>query len=124
MTLIYEYTRKQAIEDGVLIDLTEWAAETGFRCSVAITRTAWIDCIEWPDEEDGTGQSERGRAHDVLFMAFVAVKQAGPTTTRIEVPLYRVPQGETEAKSTKLEMVAGPGDTGELVITIMQPGED
>ena len=27
---IYRYTRAQAIEDGVLIDLTEWASETGF----------------------------------------------------------------------------------------------
>jgi type I site-specific restriction endonuclease len=29
--VIYTYTRKQAIEDGVLVDLTEWAsADKGF----------------------------------------------------------------------------------------------
>ena len=28
--IIYSYSRKQAIEDGVLVDLSPWAKETGF----------------------------------------------------------------------------------------------
>lgn len=39
--VICRYTRTQAIEDGVLVDLTEWAAETGFRIPVACTATVW-----------------------------------------------------------------------------------
>ena len=35
--VIYSYTRKQAIEDGVLVDLTEWSKETGFTIPVACT---------------------------------------------------------------------------------------
>ena len=39
MELIYAYTRKQAIEDGVLVDVTETAKEAGFRVSLAISST-------------------------------------------------------------------------------------
>lgn len=37
--VIYEYTRKQAIEDGVLVDITEIAKNYGFVIPVAITAT-------------------------------------------------------------------------------------
>ena len=39
--LNFSYTRAQAIEDGVLVDLTAWAKETGFRIPVACTSTVW-----------------------------------------------------------------------------------
>jgi hypothetical protein len=35
--VVYSYTRKQAIKDGVLIDVTKQAKETGFKVPVAIT---------------------------------------------------------------------------------------
>jgi hypothetical protein len=38
--IIYSYTRKQAIADGVLIDVTELAKEAGFKCPVAFTSSA------------------------------------------------------------------------------------
>ena len=46
MEVISRYTRAQAIEDGQLVDLTEWAsAEKGFHggysCSVAVTAAVW-----------------------------------------------------------------------------------
>src|SRR4051812_27741843 len=36
--VIFAYTRKQAIEDGVLVDVTETAKEAGFKIPVALTR--------------------------------------------------------------------------------------
>ena len=45
MPVIFSYTRAQAIEDGVLIDLTEWAKETGFRYPVACTTAVWNDYV-------------------------------------------------------------------------------
>ena len=47
--VIFSYTRSQAIEDGVLVDLSEWARETGFRFPVACTRAVWERCIVPPD---------------------------------------------------------------------------
>ena len=66
--VIFSYTRAQAIEDGVLIDLTEWAKETGFKIPVACTATVWHQYIVPPEGTKELGQSERGRAHDLLFM--------------------------------------------------------
>src|ERR1019366_7436165 len=40
--VIYSYTRKQAIEDGVLVDITEMAKEAGIKYPVAITSTAFF----------------------------------------------------------------------------------
>lgn len=56
------YTRRQAIEDGILVDLMhttdEWPAnmvrEAGIRVPVAITATVFHDCVAPIDDEDGT----------------------------------------------------------------------
>ena len=37
--VIFSYTRAQAIEDGVLVDLSAWAREEGFRYPLAVTST-------------------------------------------------------------------------------------
>ncbi len=66
--VIFRYTREQAIADGVLLDLTEWARETGFTVPVACTAAVWNDYIVPPQEMYQFGQSERGRAHDLLWM--------------------------------------------------------
>jgi hypothetical protein len=65
---IYTYTRQQAVEDGMLADVTAWAAEVGFRCPVVLTAKLWAALEDVPDHAKGV-QSLRGRAHDVLWMA-------------------------------------------------------
>jgi len=124
---IYSYTRAQALEDGVLIDVTEMAAEAGFRWPVAVTHAAWQECVEWSDDDSRrqTYQDEPGRLWDVLWMAFVAIRSANGGT-EINFQLYRLPRGgrRTKARLTTLKLVSGPGDAGEPVITIMLPQED
>ena len=66
--IIHSYTRAQAIEDGVLVDLTEWARETGFHIPVACTAAVWRQYVTPPKGTRELGQSERGRAHDMLWM--------------------------------------------------------
>ncbi len=53
--VIYRYTRQQAIEHGVLVDLTEWARETGFTIPVACTAAVWNQYIVSPDGTKGLG---------------------------------------------------------------------
>lgn len=122
---IHIYTRKQAIEDGVLVDVTDAAREAGFRCPVTLTRATWADCVEWTetDSERQTTQDESGRLWDVLWMASIAARRGG---CRTAFQFYRVPRGGrgTKPRLTTLVMHAGPGDNGELVITIMMPDED
>ena len=50
--VIFTYTRAQAIEDGVLVDVTKEAKEYGFRFPVAVTNRLWEDCISWDNDKE------------------------------------------------------------------------
>lgn len=126
--IIHTYSRRQAIEDGTLVELPETVCrEAGFRWPVVVTRTVWEQCIHWPEDEQGL-QDTQGRMWDVLWMARNAGLRA-PNTSRVEYRLHVVPRGE-DAKDEGLPPLVtlvlhiGPGDTPEPVITIMFPGED
>lgn len=126
--VIYAYTRAQAIADGVLVDVTQTAREAGFQWPVALTRAAWEDCVAW-SEEDGrrqVHQDESGRLWDVLWMGMHAIRRSSSSESQTLFRLYRVPRGGKcqGALLVTLKLVAGPGDAGEPVITIMQPRED
>lgn len=76
--VISSYSRADAIADGTLVDMHEWASDTkgfigGFKVPVAMTRAVWTR-IEKFDKR--SGQDERGRAHDVLFMSSLALRSA------------------------------------------------
>lgn len=121
------YTREQALDDGMLVDVTDTAAEAGFRLPVALTRAAWSDCVEWTeaDSKRQAYQDESGRLWDVLWMASIAARRnRGGDRARFQ--LYRVPRGGRGVKPrlVTLEMHIGGGDQGEPVITIMMPEED
>ncbi|WP_049473777.1 DUF6573 family protein, partial [Stenotrophomonas maltophilia] len=59
--LIHSYTRAQAIEDGVLVDVSDVAKEAGFKLPVTITRAAWSRYVEVPIGLELRGQSVDGR---------------------------------------------------------------
>jgi hypothetical protein len=105
--VVFQYTRAQAIEDGVLIDLTEWAKETGFRIPVACTDTVWNGYIV---------------PTDILWMLFCAIRKHGDGDTLFfEVAFLQSPNRHD---TVRLKSVCGPGDQGEPVLTIMLPHED
>lgn len=120
--VVFSYSRRQAIADGVLHDVGALAQEAGFRYPVALTATAWADSVAWQVRGDGSGQSEAGRLWDVLTMARLAVKQA--TGQTLEFSVLVVPEGGRRPRPLRLKMTVGPGDDWEPVITIMLPRED
>jgi hypothetical protein len=126
--VVHSYTRAQAIEDGVLVDVTATAREAGFRWPVAVTAAVWSDCIEWSDEDntDQVYQDQSGRLWDVLFMASYAIRIANQPDRQLPFALQRVPRGggSTTAQRVTLKLLVGPGDDGEPVITILQLDED
>lgn len=126
--LIHSYSRAQAIRDGVLVDVTGTAKEAGFKIPVALTSAVYEDCVAWTEADNdrkGTLQDERGRLWDVLWMSLLAARKS-LDSQRVPVRLVRVHRegpGD-QPRLVDLVMVVGPGDEGEPVITIMQPGED
>jgi len=126
--VISTYTRAQAIEDGVLIDIGSMAQEAGFKWPVAVTSAAWADCIAWTEDDSDKQvyQDQSGRLWDVLFMASHAIRQGSSSGDRLLFKLYRVRRDgySKEAILATLKLIVGPGDQGEPVITILLPDED
>ncbi len=114
---VYSYTRAQAIEDGVLVDVSSLAKEAGFTAPVAMTRTVWDSYVEVPPKTEG--QDEKGRLWDILWMCHLAAKKGGEEI-KFE---FKHRKGKKLFTGT-LKAVIGPGDQGEPVITIMMPDED
>ena len=124
--IVFSYTRKQAIEDGVLFDVTEQAKELGFKFPVAITSAVQADLMDIPNVVKY--QTYRGRLFDVLFMLLVNIKAASNKgKSLINFSLF-MPIGEgydfKMEVNYHLKSLCGPGDEGEAVITIMLPEED
>lgn len=119
-TLIYSYSRAQAIADGVLIDVTEAAKDAGFRLPVAVTAGVWAKCIAW-ETADGS-QDERSRLRDVLWLAHLAAR-AAKNCSEVDYLLH-VMHASGQVEHLSLRLAIGHGDSGEPVMTILFPGEE
>jgi hypothetical protein len=122
--VIYSYTRAQAIEDGVLVDVTETAKEAGFKLPVAITEA--LENRLTPTETDqGLGQDYDGRLWDLLWLASFTIRLAdrGTDTVHFMVALQEADPKNGGPQTTDLHIraVCSPGDDGEPVITIGFP---
>lgn len=124
---IFTYTRQQAIDDGVFIDVTETAREAGFRCSVAVTTALWHEWIN-PDPMP-EGQDMQGRLWDVLMIAFFKVKAYVKGLT--ERPKYeelltgakvRFYTGHGTYRNIDIWIAVGADETGPYV-TILLPSD-
>lgn len=43
--IIHQYCRKQALADGILIDVTNSAKQTGIKWPLAVTASVWSDYV-------------------------------------------------------------------------------
>lgn len=118
--LIHRYTRKQAIADGILIDVTSTAKEAGFRFPVALTRAVWGRYVEVP--EGVHAQDEAGRLWDILFMLHRAIRSEKDAPL-IFFKLY-VRNDNSSPKLVTLKAICAGGDDGAPCITILLPTED
>ncbi len=75
---IHAYTRAEAIDDGVLVDVTRQASPAemrgGFTVPVALTAALWSAIEAIPPSLQGIADA-RGRLHDVLWMASLAARR-------------------------------------------------
>jgi hypothetical protein len=121
--IVHSYSRKEAIEDGVLVDLTEFRGP--WKNPVAITREAYLRCIALGDSAP-PDQDVAGRTWDVLWMAQFPSKlihndRYGATWL---FQLY-VRNDQSPAELVTLKAILGPGDVpGDAVLTLMLPEQD
>lgn len=112
---IYSYSRAQAIEDGVLVDLSLIGSiKQHFKYPFACTDTVW-SIIEKALEQPG--QDVSGICHDICTMAKLALKGSDDA----EQVLFEV---IIATRTHKLKLHCGPGDTPAPVLTLMLPNED
>lgn len=126
--VIYAYTRQQAIEDGVLVDLmqpefVELVHNAGFRFPVAMTEEAFHDYVELSPMAKEMCNDIKGRLWDVLWMLRVATQKQQGKSSEILFEFYCVTDRPKPNLCT-LKAVCGPGDQGEPVLTIMHPWQD
>ena len=126
--VISVYTRAQAIEDGILVDVSETAREAGFNIPVAVTRAVWERLVALPEGYLGF-QDERGRLWDVLWMARHYALRAS-TSDRVTMcvlvrDIRKDLRDSHRPPRRHFPIVAiGAGDRGEPVVTVMFPEDD
>lgn len=113
------YTRQQALEDGVLVDVTGTAREAGITVHTAITATLEADIRDLSGSHCQTGQSYEGRLWDVIFV--VAVEGRKHTQPQFS---YKIEMPVGSDRLYEIKAVIGSGDDGEPVLTLMKPDED
>lgn len=112
---IYSYSRHQAIEDGVLVDLSHIeTVRHHWKYPLACTSTVWAIIEEALQIEC---QDVNGICHDIGVLA----KAALGMTREVEQVLFTVKIGR---RTERLKLHVGPGDTAEPVLTLMLRYED
>ena len=113
--VVYSYSRKQAIEDGVLVDLSEVdSIKQHWKHPFACTSTVWA-LIETALQQPG--QDVSGICHDISTMAKLAIRtHQDADQTRFRVIIAN--------RTHELKLHIGPGDTPAPVLTLMLPNED
>jgi len=148
--VISVYTRRQAIEDGILVDCEQ--APMGemrrqlLKWPLAVTATVFHRSV-WPIGEDANllpDQSLEGRFWDVVWMFHAAVKGrvparqidpsnllfdfycivADPALSSNEAIDATARSGPEGMRLVTLKAVSGPSDDREPVMTFMLPEED
>jgi hypothetical protein len=120
--VISTYSRAQALEDAVLVDVSQLAKEAGFSMPVAVTRAVFA--VLDPNEGlAAEGQSFQGRTWDMLAILRLAARAARNSSEVRFSPLFVMEPGRSP-EPLALRAVCGPADDAAPVITVMLPNED
>ena len=118
--VISVYSRAQALADGVLVDVSDLAKEAGFRWPVAVTDHLYHGYIVPALNLASAGQSISGRLWDVFSVLRAAIS-TGKDLSSLNITVYFLMAPNAAPEPVDILAVAGPGDAGEPVITIMLP---
>lgn len=117
LNLDITYSRKDAIEDGFLIDITARYPDIAalYRINVCVTDRVW-EIVEKSADNPKTGSSREGILWDILWMS---TSMRDPLTLTFPVLINGI-EGQDEFT---FELAKG-FEGSEEVVTILLPGED
>lgn len=110
---IYTYTRKQAVDDGVLVNLGRIAREY-YKYPVCVTASVWAEIMEGATHP---AHEISAIVRDVLWMSQKGISQRIDETQH----LFKVVIAD---RTHEYKAMCHPGDNMEPVITILQVNED
>lgn len=126
--VIFTYTREQALADGVIVDVSDFAKDFGFTIPVAVTANLLHTYLEPCDALLEYGQSYEGRLADVLTMLYFTIRALpkGSDTSRVSFTVIFLMQEESKAVPREIFLNAGvEGDSqGNPCITVFLPEDD
>lgn len=129
--VVFRYTRKDAIRDGVLIDLSQGELgilmkPMGFQHPTAMTDTAFKLYVQVSHEMHQAGQTESDRLRPILKSLGMAVMARNQKGSRDEILIFSFQATTEESQPTqgRLKAIGGPDDDGNPCVTIMLPNED
>ncbi len=121
--VISTYTRRQAIEDGVLVDLMQdtmtEVARSHYKYPIAATIEVF-DIMAKAVANKKHLNDFAGILHDMLWMSRVYKRQVSETTVIFRVTI----KGAGRRSVYDFKMVCGPDDDGSPCLTIMLPEQD
>ncbi len=120
--IIHAYSRAEALEDGDLVDLSALAPDVcrqHFKYPVACTAAVW-NIIDRAIKNEKQCNDLKGVIHDVLTMSKHPTERIDPTQHLFKVIIT----GAARESTFTFQMVCGPGDSAEPVLTVMLPGEN
>ena len=121
--LIHSYTRKQAIEDGFLVDLMQNqmldVCKQHYKHPIACTLPVF-EIMRKAVENKRYCNDYAGILHDMLHMSQVHWEFHGHTARLFQVII----KGAGRKRLYTFKLVCHPGDNAEPVMTIMLPDED
>jgi hypothetical protein len=125
-TVIHCYTRSQAIEDGMLVDVTTMAQEAGLRYPTAVSANLYHNHVVPPANMIRDGESIDGRLWDVLmvFRSFATRTNGDRLTFPVSFLSGYTSAGSPVRRTVKVLAIIHPGDHGEPVVTFMLPEDE
>lgn len=117
--IVYSYTAKQAVEDGIFHEIGKIGYEAGFKIPVRIT-SGVLELVTPDQIAQKLGQSYEGRLWDVLFMANMAIQKSKNDSTLIS---FEVLFQNGDENLNEVKLYAGLDATSGLAIHIMLPSE-
>lgn len=130
--LISGYSRREALADGVLVDLSSHpelgplVKEAGLRFPLAMTAAAFGRYVALTPAAERAGNDLRGRAWDVLYMLSRAIRRELARGSDGDTVLFDFlcVVDQSQPVLSRLKAVIGPDDDGRPCFTVLLPDED